>query len=186
MFSIKIFTYLGGVIVAMPIMTESEKLNFLDEPGLLMRIGTVREDGSPLVTPIWFLCEEGSVFFTPRAQSEWFSCLKRDPRISLCIDENEQPYRKIVVEGQAELLYDLGEDDTWRDLYRRIATRYTPPEAAEAYVQNTIDQVRALYRVEMSQANVRTWRMPVQGESATGIWHRRYYAEGTKFGDMSE
>lgn len=169
----------------MPIMTEREKLKFLDEPGVLMRIGIVRKDGSPLVTPIWFLYEEGSVFFTPRAQSEWFSCLKRDSRISLCIDENAQPYRKVVIEGQAELLHDLGQDDIWRDLYRRIANRYTPAEAAEAYVQNTIDQERALFSVELEQAKVRTWRMPVKNEPATGIWHSRYYADGTKYGDLS-
>jgi len=169
----------------MPVMTLVERNRFLEEPGILMRIGVARGDGSPLVTPIWFLYETGSVYFTPRARSDWFQSLRRDPRICLCIDEQALPYRKIVVEGSAELLHDLGEDDVWRDLYRKIAGRYVPEEAAEAYVQNTIDQERALYRVVLEASTVRTWRMPLEGEPETGIWHERYYAPGTRYADLS-
>ncbi|MEM7019222.1 MAG: pyridoxamine 5'-phosphate oxidase family protein [Pseudomonadota bacterium] len=165
----------------MPQLTIQEQADFLTEPGIVMRIAVVREDGSPLVTPIWFLYEEESIYFTPRAQSEGFSCLRYDPRVALCIDEQPLPYRKVVVEGKAELLHDLGEDGVWRDLYRRIATRYVPAEGAEAYIQNTIDQERGLYRVELANANVRSWRMPVDDEAGDGIWHQRYYAPGTKF-----
>jgi hypothetical protein len=77
----------------------------------------------------------------------------------------------------------LGEDDAWRDLYRSIAKRYVPADAAEAYVQNTIDQERALYRLPLDKNVVKSWRMPVEGESQTGIWHQRYYAAGTKFSE---
>lgn len=146
-----------------------------------MRISCVREDGSPLVTPIWFKHHDDAIWFTPRAQSEWFRCLKRDPRVALCIDEQNLPYRKVIVEGAAELVHDLGEDDLWRNLYRDIARRYIPENAAEAYVQNTIDQARALFRVKLADAVVKSWRMPVEGEPQTGIWHQRYYAPGTKY-----
>ena len=51
----------------------------------------------------------------------------------MCIDEQPLPYRKVIAEGEAELVHDVGEDDVWRDLYRRIAGRYVPQEAAEVY-----------------------------------------------------
>jgi len=146
-----------------------------------MRVATVRQDGSPLVTPIWFLHEDAAIYFTPRARSEWFACLRRDPRVALCIDEQPLPYRKVIVEGSAELVYDVGRDAEWRDLYRRIAQRYISADEAEAYVQNTIDQPRGLYRVALAQARVKTWRMPLAGEAREGIWHRRYYQPNTKF-----
>ena len=111
----------------MPSLTAEEQNTFLDERGVLMRIGTVRADGRPLVTPIW----------------------------------------------------SLHEDDAWRDLYRRIAGRYIDAEAAEAYIQTTIDEPRGLYRVRLAGARVRSWRMPVTGEDPTGIWHRRYYRTAT-------
>ena len=151
-----------------------------------MRIGVARDDGSPLVTPIWFLYEKDAIYFTPRAQSDWFRSLRRDTRICLCIDEHALPYRKVVVEGNAELLHDLGEDDEWRDLYRKIAGRYVPQDAAEAYVRNTIDQERALFRVVLERSTTRTWRMPLDGEPAAGIWHERYYAPGTHYADLSQ
>lgn len=164
----------------MPVMTDGERDTFLGEPGVLMRIAVVRGDGSPLVTPIWFLYEDGAIYFTPRAQSEWFRCLRRDPRVALCIDEQPLPYRKVLLEGRAELVHDLGEDDAWRDRYRRIAQRYVPPEAAEDYIRNTIDQPRGLFRLPLADARVKTWRMPVDGEGQDGIWHQRYYGPGTR------
>lgn len=167
----------------MPVLTSKEREDFLNAPAIMMRIACVRSDGSPLVTPIWFIYHENAIYFTPRAQSEWFACIKKDPRVALCIDEESLPYRKVLAEGEAELIHDLGEDDEWRDLYREIAKRYTPADAAESYVQNTIDQERALYRLPLDSAKVKTWRMPLEKEDPTGIWHQRYYASGTKFAD---
>ena len=165
----------------MPRLNDVELAGFLAEPGVLMRVAVVRNDGSPLVTPIWFLYEDGVVYFTPREKSEWFGCLRQDPRVALSIDEQPLPYRKVLVEGRAELLFDVGRDAEWRDRYRRIAQRYVPPDAAEDYIQNTIDQPRGLYRVVLEGAEVKTWRMPLEGEAAEGIWHHRYYIPGTKF-----
>jgi len=164
----------------MPKLSARERDAFLSEPGVILHLATLRGDGSPAVIPIWFIYEEGAIWFTPRAKSEWLGDLRRDPRAALSIDEQALPYRKVVVEGRAELVFDLGKDDAWRDRYRRIARRYIDPDAAEAYVQNTIDQERALFRVPLAGSVVRTWRMPVGEEPGEGIWHRRYYAPGTK------
>ena len=51
----------------MPPLTSPERDEFLATPGILCRIATVRPDGAPSVTPIWYLYEEGKVFVTPRA-----------------------------------------------------------------------------------------------------------------------
>ena len=166
----------------MPRMTQSEQNAFLSDPGVLMRIGTVRADGRPLVTPIWFLHEDGAVWFTPRENSEWLANLRRDPRVCLDIDEQTMPYRKVIVEGEAELVFDLGEDDRWRDLYRRIGRRYGPEWQVEEYVQETIDQPRALLRVRLDRAQVRSWRMPLPGEPYESMWHRRYFRPDSKLG----
>jgi len=167
----------------MPTLSSLERDEFLNERGIVMRIAVVRADGRPLVTPIWFLYEEGAIYFTPRERSEWFACLRRDPRVALCIDEQALPYRKVIVEGHAVRMHDIGSDDVWRDRYRRIAKRYVPDAGAEAYVRNTIAEPRGLYRVTLAGAKVRTWRMPLEGESQEGIWHRRYYQDpDIKFG----
>ena len=87
----------------------------------------------------------------------------------------------MLVEGAAQLVHDVGEDDVWRDQYRRIAGRYVDAEGAEAYVQNTINEPRGLYRAVLADSKVSTWRMPVEGEDGMGIWHSRYYQPETRF-----
>jgi hypothetical protein len=39
------------------------------------------------------------------------------------IDEDAAPYRKVVLQGVAEVRHPPGHDDGWRDLYRRLAAR---------------------------------------------------------------
>ena len=170
----------------MPKLNATELDQFLTTPGIIMKVACVRADGSPLVTPIWFILHNKAIQFTPREKSEWLTCLRNDPRIALCIDEQDLPYRKVILEGKVELLHDVGEDDQWRDLYRSIARRYVPEDAAEAYVHNTIDQPRALFQLKLADSTVRTWRMPVDDEPQTGIWHQRYYAPGSKYSNLPE
>lgn len=170
----------------MPKLTNDEMVEFLDEPGHLVRIGTLDADGMPRVVPLWFIRQGDDICFTPRTPALVHVNLARDPRIALSIDEEALPYRKVSVQGTARLVHGPGEDDAWRDLYRAIATRYVPPEGAEAYIQNTIDQPRALYAVPLRDAasKVSSWRMPVEGEDGTGIWHRRYYVDGSKMAKL--
>ena len=165
----------------MPVLAKEEMERFLTDPGILMRIGVNRVDGFPLVTPIWFIYREHVIYFTPREKSEWFACLRQDNRVALCIDEDAQPYRKVIVEGLAELVHDVGEDDEWRNLYLSMASRYVPEESAKDYVQNTINEPRGLYRVDLSNSSVKSWRMPGADEPPMGIWHQKYFKPSTNF-----
>jgi len=87
----------------MPKLSHEEQVAFLDERKVGLRLGCTREDGSPIVVPISFLHQDGEIYFTPRAKSEWFGCLRKDPRVALCIDELPLPMRKMIIEGEAEL-----------------------------------------------------------------------------------
>ena len=164
----------------MPKMTVAERDKFLAAPGLIMNIATVGHDGAPLVTPIWFIHEEGRIWFTPRQHSEWLAHIRNDNRVALSIDDTHIPYRKVVVRGPATLDYEVGNDDLWRDRYRRIAERYIPVDDANAYVDGTDDQPRGLCSVALERAEVRSWRMPVGDEPYHGIWAKRYWTENAK------
>lgn len=157
----------------MPALSAAEVAAFLDEPGHLARIGTVAADGSPSVVPAWFVAEDGLVYVTPRERSAWFTHLRRDPRICISIDEDRLPYRKVTIRGSAEIVHDVGQDDAWRDRYRRIAERYVGPEGADRYLRLTWDEPRALLAVPVGDPT--TWRMPRQDEDPTGVWAGRYW-----------
>lgn len=162
----------------MPGLTDEQAEAFLAERGHLMRLGTNGVDGLPRVVPIWFVCEERALWFTPRAKSAWLADLRTDPAVCATIDESSGLMRKVVARGRAELVHDLGADDAWRDRYRRIAGRYTPEEFVEAYINDTIDEPRALYRLVLADADVRTWRMPGHGEDPLAVWAKSYYHDG--------
>ena len=136
--------------------------------------------------PTWFVRDGDDVLFTPRSPAVFLANLRRDPRLALSIDEDALPYRKVTVQGEARIRHEPGDDDVWRDTYRAIATRYIPVEQAEAYIQNTIDQPRALIAVSLAGSKVTTWRMPVEDEAPTGIWARRYYLDGTAFANLAD
>ena len=169
----------------MPKLSQKEMQDFLQERGHLARIATLRPDKAPSVVPVWFTCEGDKILITPRKHSAFYSNIKHDPRVAITIDEAAGRYRKILVEGQARILFEPGHDDQWRDIYRRIACRYIDDESADYYLTETLDQPRALIAVELANAQVTTWRMPQEGEPYSGIWHRRYYDAGTKMADTA-
>lgn len=166
----------------MPKLTEKEILEFLAERGHLARIATVRPDGAPSVVPVWFIYEDGRILITPRKHSEFLANLRREPRVAITVDEDAYGYRKVIFEGTAKILHDLGQDRKWDDVYRRIALRYIDDSAADHYLTETRDQPRALIGVERAKSKVTTWRMPAEDEPYTGIWARRYYEPGSKMG----
>ena len=160
----------------MPKLTEAEVATFLAEPGHLLRLGTVDAEGMPSVVPIWFLHRDGKIWFTPRARSEWFEHLRDNPKVCCTIDESQGSLRKVVARGTAELEFDVGSDDDWRDLYRDITLRYVPKSFGDAYLSDTSGEPRGLWSLDLEAARVETWRMPTEsGEDRLAVWAPKYY-----------
>ena len=160
----------------MPGMTAQEVFEFLGEPGHLVRIGSVDPEGNPLVVPTWFILEQDRFLVTPRERSSWFANLAANPQVCFTVDESVPPYRKVILRGSVQTIFPLGQDDAWRDLYRRITLRYVPPEWGDAYLADTHDEPRALLGLPISDATISTWRMPAHpGENPLAVWAPRYY-----------
>ncbi len=159
----------------MPRLTPAQVTEFLGEPGHLVRIATVGPDGAPSVAPIWFLHRDGRIWFTPRERSSWWRNIRRDPRVAMTIDEDVAPFRKVFVAGAVTVEFEPGQDDDWRATYRDIAIRYTPDAFADAYINATVHEPRALLSLPLDPAAVTTWRMPQRGEDPAGVWAGQYY-----------
>lgn len=170
----------------MPKLTDTEIQEFLQERGHLVRIATIQADGSPSVVPVWFVYEGGKILITPRKYSAFYANIQRDPRVAVTVDEDTGRYRKVLVEGNVEILFTPGHDDQWRDIYQRITCRYVDEQSADYYLTETLDQPRALIGIELAEAKVTTWRMPKEGEAYVGIWHKRYYEAGSKMRQLTE
>ncbi len=112
-------------------MSERERLRFLSEGTRTGKLATVRSDGSPHVVPIWFvLDDDGALVFNVDGGSLKAKALQRDPRVSLCVDDETPPFAFVLLEGTAEVSYDVDEVLPWST---RIGARYMGAEAAEAF-----------------------------------------------------
>ena len=95
------------------------------------KVAVVRKDGSPLVTPVWFLVDDdGTIVFTTGKRTVKGRALERDPRVSICVEDDEPPFGFVRVDGVAELTEDPAE---LRLFATRIAERYMGAVRAEEF-----------------------------------------------------
>ncbi|MGW1055232.1 PPOX class F420-dependent oxidoreductase [Streptomyces sp. NPDC001118] len=116
-------------------MTDTEWRAFLRTGTRTAKLATNRRDGRPHVTPVWFLLDDARptaprVLFTTWHESLKAKALRRDPRFSLCVDDQEPPFGYVMLECTAAFSEDPAE---LRDWATRIAARYMGPDQAGAY-----------------------------------------------------
>lgn len=103
----------------------------LELPPRTGKLATVRADGRPHVAPVWYeLDDDGSVVFTTGEATVKGRNLTRDPRASLCVDDERPPFSFVVLEGVVELGDDLEQLRHWAT---RIGGRYMGAHRAEEY-----------------------------------------------------
>ena len=60
---------------------------FLSEGTRTGLLGYLASDGRPLVAPVWFVVDDGELIFNTGRDTAKGRALARDPRVSLCIDD---------------------------------------------------------------------------------------------------
>ncbi len=134
-------------------MREEEWRAFLSVGTSTAKLATTRKDGRPHVTPIWFvLDDQGSLVFTTGADTVKGRAIKRDPRVSLCVDDQEPPYDFVTVEGDVEISDDLQELLDWAT---RIGNRYMGADRAEEFGRRNAVPTELLVRVQPSRVIAR-------------------------------
>ena len=112
-------------------MNEAEIRAFLTFGTRTGKLAVTRLDGSPMVVPIWFAVDDDdTLLFTTWGDSVKGKSLRRDGRVSLCVDVDEPPYAYVRVDGTTTLLDDPDLLRTWAT---RIGGRYMGAELAEQY-----------------------------------------------------
>jgi PPOX class probable F420-dependent enzyme len=78
----------------------SQKARKLFENPNYMFVGTVNEDGSPQVTPVWTDLQDGRNRFNTTIGGVKERNLRRDPRIGMSITARDDPWDKVDVRGR--------------------------------------------------------------------------------------
>ncbi|MBI3690090.1 MAG: PPOX class F420-dependent oxidoreductase [Mycolicibacterium aromaticivorans] len=107
-----------------------EAAAFLSEGTRTAKLAYVASDGRPLVAPVWFIVDGGQLVFNTGKATAKGRALSRDPRVAICVDDQEPPFSFVQVQGTASLSED---PDELLDLATRIAARYMGAERAEEF-----------------------------------------------------
>jgi PPOX class probable F420-dependent enzyme len=94
------------------------------------KLAVVRFDGSPHVAPVWVDLEGDDIVFMTSADTVKGRAILRDPRVSICWDDERPPFIFAVVVGTATTSTDSEELLYWAT---RIGGRYMGAERAEDF-----------------------------------------------------
>jgi PPOX class probable F420-dependent enzyme len=95
--------------------------DLLERP-VFAHLATVRPDGAPQATPMWFLWDpqEGVIKLTHTKERYNFRNIQHEPRVSLSITDPDNAYRYLSMRGVVEKI----EDDPTGDFYNVLSRRY--------------------------------------------------------------
>ncbi|WP_253862680.1 PPOX class F420-dependent oxidoreductase [Prauserella halophila] len=115
-------------------MTRDAWWRFASEGTRTGKVGVVRADGSPHVTPVWFVLHQGDagdeIVFNTGADSVKGRELRRDARLSMAVDDQAPPYSYVHFTAEASLSENVDEMLPWSIA---IGGRYMGEENAEAF-----------------------------------------------------
>lgn len=94
------------------------------------KLAVMRSDGRGHVTPVWFVVDGDDVVFTTDSGSVKAKSLRRDPRATMCVDDQEPPYSYVMLEGTVTFSTKLTELRRWATI---IGGRYMGADRAEEY-----------------------------------------------------
>lgn len=111
-------------------MTDDEWRAFVTAGTRTGKCAVTRADGAPHVTPIWFVLDGDHLLFNTGANTVKGRALARDPRLSVCVDDQEPPYSFVLLRAEATLVEDLDEMRRWATA---IGARYMGADRAEEF-----------------------------------------------------
>ncbi|HSJ21767.1 MAG TPA: TIGR03618 family F420-dependent PPOX class oxidoreductase [Nocardioidaceae bacterium] len=102
-------------------MTETEIEEFL-RGSKKVQVATVNPDGSPHLTTLFYVVQDGRIVFWTYGRSQKIKNLERDPRITCLVETGDDYFelRGVSISGRAELVTD---EDSIRRIGTAVASR---------------------------------------------------------------
>ncbi len=123
-------------------MTTQEINQILAKP-INAIVATNRREGAPQLTPVWFYWDGERFYFSTTRDRAKYPNLKRDPSISLIVDDLET-HKYVAAYGKAEII-----EENVAEVTRPIVSRYMSGDALtqfEARIKNSPERVVVAFR----------------------------------------
>ena len=99
-------------------MTADEIDAFL-APTRIAVLGTTYADGAAALTPVWYLWSGGAFNMIMPCTARYAKNLLRDPRATVCVQDERMPYKAVVARGPATVTAEGA-----LDMLTSLAVRY--------------------------------------------------------------
>jgi PPOX class probable F420-dependent enzyme len=129
-------------------MSPEETRAFLLHGTRTAKVATASRDGQPHVMPVWFVLDGEDIVFTTARESVKGKHLRRDPRVSLLVDDQDPPYAFVHVRGRVTLIDDL--DELLR-YATEIGGRYMGAARAEEFGRRNAVPTEMVVRVSVER-----------------------------------
>ena len=118
----------------------------------IVLLATIRADGSPLITPMWFLHDPAALTLISVEDSHKVRNLRRDPRLHIVAESGTRgDIKGVSVSGRAQFLPD---SDERRALATRLLDKYHP-HLERLWGGRAMPPNRVMFRV--TPAQVHAW-----------------------------
>lgn len=121
--------------------TIPEKFRDLFRKPAFAHLATLMPDGRPQVSPVWCDFDGTYVLFNSARGRQKDRNLQRDPRVSMCIADPENPYRYLEIRGHVVEITEQGADDH----INRLTKRYLN---LDTYPYRQPGEVRVIFKIE--------------------------------------
>jgi PPOX class probable F420-dependent enzyme len=82
--------------------SKSETAKFLAGRRMAV-LATISPDGTPVLTPIWYLYRDGRILMRTDKASVKARNIERDPRVTVCVQDERPPYASVTIYGKAAI-----------------------------------------------------------------------------------
>ena len=118
-----------------------EKYSDLLQKKAFANLATLMSDGSPQVTPVWFDYDGQHVQVNSALGRVKDKNMRRDPRVSLAIQDPDNPYRYVEIRGKVVEITQNGADDHINSLAQKYLGK-------SVYPYRQPGEVRVLYKIQ--------------------------------------
>jgi PPOX class probable F420-dependent enzyme len=108
---------------------------YLLEQANFAHLATVRPDGAPQTSVMWFVWDGERARFTHTTGRQKFRNFAHEPRVSFSVADPENPYRFLEVRGEVEsIVPDVGGAAFYRSLQDRYGQSYPVTDADQRVI----------------------------------------------------
>jgi PPOX class probable F420-dependent enzyme len=121
---------------------------FLKEPQYAC-LTTLMRDGSPHTTVVWVDCDGQHILVNTAEGRLKVKNVRRDPRVSICVYDRQNPYRVVLARGRVVEITKTGADEH----INRLAKKYL---GVEAYPYRAPEEQRLIVKIAPQKLTA-TW-----------------------------